>query len=112
MSLYLKAHAEGACMFSCNLLFGQNDRDLLRVTVVTLVWNGYQDESEQKADPGEENLNLRPFKSYVWHSTTLPLSYPHLTWPSTPKKKQEQQILVILYIKHSRFDFFWCELPS
>ena len=65
MSLYLKAHAEGACMFSCNLHFGQNDRDLLPATVVTLEWNGYQGESEQKADPGEENLNQQLFKSHV-----------------------------------------------
>ena len=52
-------------MFSCNLHFGQNDRDLLRATVVTLEWNGYQGESEQKADPGEENLNQQLFKSHV-----------------------------------------------
>ena len=61
LSLYLKVHTEGARVFSCNLHFGQNDRDLLCATVVTLEWNGYQDESEQKADPGEKKTEPAAF---------------------------------------------------
>ena len=36
------------------LHFWQNDRDLLRATAVTRVWNGYRNKSK-KADPGEES---------------------------------------------------------
>ena len=44
-----------ACLaVTCHRHFGQNDRDLLRATAVTWGWNGYQNESAQKVDPGEE----------------------------------------------------------
>jgi len=45
---------------TCHLHFWQNDRDLLRATAVTQGWNGYQNESAQKANPGEENSPAAP----------------------------------------------------
>ena len=51
-----------ACLaVTCHLHIWQNDRDLLRATVVTRGWNGYRNkESAQKADPGEENSPAAP----------------------------------------------------
>ena len=40
--------------------FWQNDRSLLRATAVTRGLNGYQNESAQKVDPGEENFPASP----------------------------------------------------
>ena len=53
-----KVHACSAV--TCHLHFGQNDWDLLCATVVTWGWNGYQTESAQKVDPGEENSPTTP----------------------------------------------------
>ena len=36
---------------TCHLHFWQNDRDLLRATVVTQGWKGYRNKSAQKVDP-------------------------------------------------------------
>ena len=33
---------------TCHLHFGQNDRDLLRVTAVTRGWNGYRNKSQHR----------------------------------------------------------------
>ena len=44
----------------CHLHFWQNYRGLLRATAVTQGWNGYRNESAQKADPGEENSPAAP----------------------------------------------------
>ena len=35
MSLHAKPHTQGACVFTCNLHFWQNDQDLLHATAVT-----------------------------------------------------------------------------
>ena len=45
---------------TCHLHFWQNDRELLRATAVTRGWNGYRNESAQKADPREENSPAAP----------------------------------------------------
>ena len=46
-----------ACLaVTCHLHFWQNDRDFLRATVVTRVWNGYRN----KGQPGEENSPAVP----------------------------------------------------
>ena len=45
---------------TCHLHFWQNDRGLLRATVVTKGWNGYRNVSAQKVDPGEENSPAAP----------------------------------------------------
>ena len=52
-------------MFSCNLppALWQNDWDLLRATAVTREWNGYQNESAQKVDPGKENSPATPVEN-------------------------------------------------
>ena len=60
-SLYANPHKEDACVFSCNLpleFVWQNDRDLLRATV--LGWNGYRNESPKKVGLGEENSPTAP----------------------------------------------------
>ena len=50
-----------ACLaVTCHLHFSQNDHDLLCATVVTWGWNGYQNKSAPKADPGEENSPAAP----------------------------------------------------
>ena len=50
-----------ACLaVTCHLHFWQNDRDLLHATAVTRGWNGYRNESAQKADPGKENSPATP----------------------------------------------------
>ena len=50
-----------ACLaVTCHLHCWQNDRDLLRATAVTRGWNGYQNESAQKVNPGEENSPAAP----------------------------------------------------
>ena len=45
---------------TCHLQFGQNDQNLLCATAVTQGWNGYQNKSAQKVDPGEENSLTAP----------------------------------------------------
>ena len=49
-------------VLSCNLppSLWQNDQSLLRATAVTRGWNGYQNESAQKVDPGEGNSPAAP----------------------------------------------------
>ena len=44
----------------CRLRFWQNDRGLLRATVVTRGWNGYRNMTAPKVDPGEENSPAAP----------------------------------------------------
>ena len=54
----LRAHL---CLaVSCHLHFWHNDWDLLRATAVTWGWNGYQNKSQQKVDPGEGNSTPAP----------------------------------------------------
>ena len=45
---------------TCHLQFWQNDQNLLCATAVTQRWNGYQNKSAQKVDPGEENSPTAP----------------------------------------------------
>ena len=61
MSLHAKPHTSGVCVFSCNLHFWQNDRDLLRATVVTRGWNGYRNKSQHRKSTLEEKI-LPPFQ--------------------------------------------------
>ena len=51
-----------ACLaVTCHLRFWQNDRDLLRATVVTRGWNGYRNKSQhRKSTRGEENSPAVP----------------------------------------------------
>ena len=45
----------------CHLHFRQNDRDLLRATVVTRGWNGYRNKSQQRKSTLEKKI-LPPFQ--------------------------------------------------
>ena len=57
-------HKVYACLaVTCHLHFWQNDQDLLCATAVTQGWNGYQNESAQKVDPGEENFPITPART-------------------------------------------------
>ena len=72
-----------ACLaVTCHLHFWQNDWDLLRAAAVTRGWNGYQNESAQKVDPGKETAPTAPAGIRTCDlSVTSPvlktLSYPH-----------------------------------
>ena len=45
---------------TCHLHFWRNDCDLLRATAVRQRWNGYQNKSQHKVDPCEENSPAPP----------------------------------------------------
>ena len=50
-----------ACLaVTCHLHFWQNDRDLLRATVVTRGWNGYRNKSQHRKSTLEKKI-LPPF---------------------------------------------------
>ena len=66
-----------ACLVvTCHLHFRQNDHNLLRATVVTLGWNGYQTKSQHRELVLEKKIlllllpELEPmtFQSWVWCS--------------------------------------------
>ena len=67
-------HRVHTCLaVTCHLHFWQNDRDLLRATVVTWGWNGYQNKSQHRKLTPEKKillLGLEPatFWLRVWHS--------------------------------------------
>ena len=51
-----------ACLaVTCHLHFWQNDRDLLRATVVTRGWNGYRNKSQHRKSTLEKKI-LPPFQ--------------------------------------------------
>ena len=51
-----------ACLaVTCHLHFWQNDRDLLRATVVTRGWNGYRNKSQHRKSTLEKKI-LLPFQ--------------------------------------------------
>ena len=51
-----------ACLaVTCHLHFWQNDRDLLRATVVTRGWNGYRNKSQHRKSSLEKKI-LPPFQ--------------------------------------------------
>ena len=51
-----------ACLaVTCHLHFWQNDRDLLRATVVTRGWNGYRNKSQHRKSTPEKKI-LPPFQ--------------------------------------------------
>ena len=61
-----------ACLaVTCHLRFWQNDQDLLHATAVTLGWNGCQNKSAQKTDPGEENSPAIPAGTQTQDLSTL-----------------------------------------
>ena len=83
-----------ACLaVTCHLHFWQNDRDLLRATVVTRGWNGYRSKSQHRKSTLEKKI-LQPFqqgfepaifqsrvrRSNHWAIPVPPLSYPRFAW--------------------------------
>ena len=74
-----------ACLaVTCHLHFWQNDRDLLRATVVTRGWNGYRNKSQHRKSTLEKKFssrssrdsNPRPF-NHESGALTTELSPPH-----------------------------------
>ena len=58
-----------ACLaVTCHLHFSQNDRDLLRPTVVTRGWNGYRNKSQHRKSTLEKKI-LPPFQQGFEPST-------------------------------------------
>ena len=55
-------HKVYACLdVTCHLHFWQNDRDILRATVVTRGWNGYRNKSQHRKSTLEKKI-LPPFQ--------------------------------------------------
>ena len=52
-------HRVHTCLaVTCHLHFWQNDRDLLRATVVTWGWNGYQNKNQHRKLTPEKKILL------------------------------------------------------
>jgi len=59
-----------ACLaVTCNLHFGQNDRDLLRATAVARGWNEYRNKSQHRKSTLEKNI-LAPLLTGLQDSVT------------------------------------------
>ena len=73
---------------TCHLHFRQNDRDLLRATVVTRGWNGYRNKSQHRKSTLEKKIlppllpGLEPmtFRSRVRRSNHWAIPAPHWKW--------------------------------
>ena len=69
---------------TCHLHFGQNDRDLLCATAVTVGWNRYRNKSQHKKSTLEKTIlppllqEFKPttFQSWVWHSNRWAIPTP------------------------------------
>ena len=82
-------HKVYACLVvTCHLHFWQNDRDLLRATVVTRGWNGYRNKSQHRKStlekkilpPFQQGFELATFQSRVRRSNhwAIPAPFPIL----------------------------------
>ena len=81
---------------TCQLLFWQNDWDLLCATVVTWGWNGYWNESAQKFGPEEE---ISPTGSWIQDLSVMNTSLYHWAIPNP----QEWQGLFLFFVS-----WIWC----
>ena len=81
-----------ACLaVTCHLHFWQNDRDLLRATVVTRGWNGYRNKSQHRKStpekkilpPFQQGFEPATFQSRVRRSNHWAIPAPYLitNWP-------------------------------
>ena len=77
-----------ACLaVTCHLHFWQNDRDLLRATVVTRGWNGYWNKSQHRKStlekkilpPLQQGFEPANFQSWVWHSNHWAIPAPDMS---------------------------------
>ena len=75
-----------ACLaVTCHLHFWQNDRDLLRATVVTRGWNGYRNKSQHRKStlekkilpPFQQGFEPATFQSRVRRSNHWAIPAPH-----------------------------------
>ena len=80
-----------ACLaVTCHLRFWQDDRGLLRATVVTRGWNGYRNKSQPRKltlekkilPPLQQGFEPATFRSRVWRSNHWAIPAPQDVWPS------------------------------
>ena len=78
-----------ACLaVTCHLHFWQNDRDLLRATVVTRGWNGYRNKSQHRKStlekkilpPFQQRFEPATFQSRVRRSNHWAIPAPSCSW--------------------------------
>ena len=78
-----------ACLaVTCHLHFWQNDRDLLRATVVTRGWNGYRNKSQHRKStlekkilpPFQQGFEPATFQSRVRRSNHWAIPAPYWDW--------------------------------
>ena len=85
-----------ACLaVTCHLHFWQNDRDLLRATVVTRGWNGYRNKSQHRKSTLEKKI-LPPFQQGFEPATFQSRVRRSNHW-AIPAPKEEKYM--ILYFK-------------
>ena len=61
-----------ACLaVTCHLHFCQNDKDVLRATVVTRGWNGYRNKSQHRKPTIEKKIHLPFCRDSNWGTTTV-----------------------------------------
>ena len=81
-----------ACLaVTCHLHFWQNDRDLLRATVVTWGWNGYRNKSQHRKStlekkilpPLQQGFKPATFQPRVWHSNHWAIPAPDMSYSIT-----------------------------
>ena len=73
-----------ACLaVTCHLHFWQNDRDLLRATVVTRGWNGYRNKSQHRKSTLEKKI-LPPFQM-----SNLKISISKTIWNKNDCQRSE-----------------------
>ena len=78
---------------TCHLHFWQNGQDVLRATMVTWGWNGYQNKSAWKVDPGEENTPAAPDRNQTHN---LLITGPVLYHWDIPTPQYKQSVIIIL----------------
>ena len=78
-----------ACLaVTCHLHFWQNDRDLLRATVVTRGWNGYRNKGQHRKStlekkilpPFQQGFKPTTFQSWVRRSNYWAIPAPFDVW--------------------------------
>ena len=107
MSLHSKPRIQGVCVFSCNLPkapFRENDLNLLRVTAVTRVWNGYRNNIQHRkltlrkkfSRRACKNSNPRPFNHESGALTTelspLPVLWSGIGYPAIPSCRRGKSL--------------------
>ena len=90
-----------ACLaVTCHLHFWQNDRDLLRATVVTRGWNGYRNKSQHRKSTLENKI-LPPFQQ-GFEPATFQSRVRQLNTELSPLPRWSRPITLFLSVPHWR----------